>query len=132
MTNAYREKLLSLQFAPSAMPSRRDGAHCAIAKAGDKKLSKDLESYKRMAESGLRPKSLENAAEIESRCESSFEVERGMSAADMAKTTPSFKRGDSDAQRDVAKGAPEFRRRALEAVEHFAKQDPTRPGEITS
>lgn len=132
MSNPFRDKLLSISFAASAMPSRGGNAHVVSANREDQKLAKDLDSYKRMAEGGLRPKSLSGAAEIESRCESAFEVERGQSAAEMAQTSPSYKRGDADARRDVAKGAPEYRRRALEAVEHFSHQNASKPGELNA
>ena len=108
-------RVLSISFAPSAMPSRRDGAHCAIAKAGDRRLEKDLVAYRSLAEDGMAPKSINGSHEMAMRAESAFEVERGMTATDMAKQTPSYRRGDSDAMRDIAKGAPEFRRRAEEA-----------------
>jgi len=123
-------RVQTVQVAPSAMPSRGEGRHCAIAKAEDRKLSKDMTSFKRMMEQGLKPKSLTGAAEIESKCGSALEVERGQSAAEIAMTTPSAQREDPSSMRDIHKGAPEFRRRMLEAHEHFAKQDPTKPGEM--
>ena len=124
-------KIHTIGVAPSAMPSRGSGRHCEIAKNEDRKLAKDLTSYKRMAEQGLKPKSLTGAAEIESKCGSALEVERGQSAAEIAMTTPSAKREDPSSMRDIARGAPEFRRRMLEAHDHFAKQDPSKPGEMT-
>jgi hypothetical protein len=124
-------KVLGVNFAPSAMPSRRDGAHCAIAKDGDKQLSKDLATFKGLREKGYNPKHIDGITELEKRVETGFELEHGMSMQDMAKTTPSARRGDADARRDIAKGAPEFSKRAIEAHEHFQKQDATKPGEIT-
>lgn len=123
-------KAQTVGVAPSAMPSRGDGRHCEIAKYEDRKLDQDLTSYKRMAEQGLKPKSLTGAADIERKCESALEVERGASAAEIAMTTPSAKREDPSSMRDIARGAPEFRRRMLEAHEHFSKQDATKPGEM--
>ena len=123
-------KVQTAQIAPSAMPSRGDGKHCAIAKAGDRALSEDMTSFKRMMEQGLKPHSLTGAADIERKCESALEVERGKSAAEIAMTTPSAQRGDAGSMQDIARGAPEFRRRMLEAHDHFSKQDPTRPGEM--
>jgi hypothetical protein len=105
------------------MPSRGGGKHCEIAKIEDRKLAKDLESYERMRKQGLRPKATSGASEVESKCESAFEVERGMSAADMARLSPSAQRDEAGARRDIAKGAPEYRRRALEAKAELDKGD---------
>lgn len=128
--NPYLEKLRSLQFTPSSMPSRRDGAHCASANKADKELSKDLATFKTLREQGYSPKGIDGLTELEKHVESAFEIERGQSAAEMAKTSPSYKRGDADARRDVAKGAPEYRRRALEAKAHLDRQDASKPGEL--
>ena len=125
-------KMHTVQVAPSAMPSRGDGKHCAIAKAGDRALSEDMTSYKRMAEQGLKPHSLARAADIERKCESALEVERGQFAAEIAMTTPSAQREDPSSMRDIHKGAPEFRRRMLEAHDHFSRQDATKPGEMNA
>ena len=126
--NPYLAKLRSLQFTPSSMPSRRDGAHCAAANKADKELSRDLATFKTLREQGYNPKHIDGLTELEKHVESGFEIERGQSAADMAASTPSAKRGDADAGRDIAKGAPEFRKRALEAKAHLDKQDFRDPG----
>jgi hypothetical protein len=129
--NPYLEKLQSLQFTPSSMPSRRDGAHCASANKADKELSKDLATFKTLREQGYNPKHIDGLTELEKHVESGLEIERGQSAAEIAMTTPSAQREDPSSMRDIHKGAPEFRRRMLEAHDHFSKQDPSKPGEMT-
>lgn len=114
-------RIQTTNFAPSAMPSRRDGAHCAAANRSEKQLERDLPAYKRMRKAGMNPKSTQGAADLESRAESSLEVEMGKSFVDVAKGTRSYQSGDVGALRDVSRGAPEFRRRAVEANDEMRK-----------
>lgn len=62
-TLTYREHLLGISLASSAVPSRRPVA--AETSATAKKWEKDLPAYKRLRDDGLRPARTEGAAELE-------------------------------------------------------------------
>jgi hypothetical protein len=117
-------KVMTVSFAPSAMPSRGAGAHCATANTAEKQLSKDLDAYKRMRKAGLNPRATKGAARVESECGSEYEVLRGKSARDMCKETISWREGDIGTQKDVSQDGKQFRKRADEVLKA------TRAGEI--
>jgi len=123
MSNPYRDKLLSISFAASSMPSRGGNAHVVTANTAEDRLAKDSQTFKNLREKGFNPKGINGLHELEKRAETSLEISMGKSSADMAKDTPSYRRGDADARRDVEKGAPEYRRRAVEAQAALDKGD---------
>ena len=73
---SFKEKLRSIQFAPSSMPTRHP--HAARTKKADSKLEQDLAAYKRLRSEGLQPTATQGAAHVESHAQEAFEVETGM------------------------------------------------------
>lgn len=72
---SYRDHLLSVSVAPSAMPSR--SPEVAATKARDGRWQKDMPAYKRLRKDGVQPKSIDGAADIEKRATVKAEVESG-------------------------------------------------------
>lgn len=78
---SYREHLLSVGFAASAMPSRH--ATVADTTVREKKLDKDLDAYKRLRADGLQPKSIYGTDRLEKHADHALEVESGRLLADV-------------------------------------------------
>ena len=72
--DAFAEKVRSISFAASAMPTRSSAAD---EKKAWKKLDKDMDAYKRLRGDGVQPASMRNSADLESRAETKMEIESG-------------------------------------------------------
>lgn len=70
----FGEKVRSISFASSAMPTR---SLAAAAKREEKQMDKDMGAYKRLRDDGLQPPSVRGSADLESRAETKMEVESG-------------------------------------------------------
>ena len=70
-------KIRSINIAPSATPSRRGGSEAATNKATEQRWEQDHPAYRRLRANGLQPRSLDGAAELESRAVDRFEIEMG-------------------------------------------------------
>jgi hypothetical protein len=68
-------KLASINFAPSAMPTRHPSAARAAVK--DPQLDKDREAYKRLRRNGEQPKHVGGSAFIEAAANESCEITTG-------------------------------------------------------
>jgi hypothetical protein len=73
-------RVRSVQFAPSAMPTRHPAA--VEGNFREDKLDKDLSAFKRMRDSGIQPSSTENAATVERYAETKWEAESGRLISD--------------------------------------------------
>lgn len=71
----YREHLLSVGFAASAMPSRHGDV--TDIKATQDALAVDAPAYKRLRRNGLQPKGVDGCARIEALASHPAEVETG-------------------------------------------------------
>jgi hypothetical protein len=71
---AFSEKVRSISFAASAMPSR---SLAAEAKREEKQMTKDMGAYKRLRDDNIQPPSVRGSAELESHAETKMEVEAG-------------------------------------------------------
>lgn len=71
----YRDHLLSVQVAASAMPTRKVEAN-RIAQT-ENRWDKDMAAYRRLRKDGLQPKGIDGAAKIEGNAELRHEVESG-------------------------------------------------------
>lgn len=72
---SYREHLLSISVAPSAMPSRNPEAVRINAK--EAAWQRDMPAYKVLREQGVQPKAIDGAADLAARAETKMEVESG-------------------------------------------------------
>lgn len=70
-------KLRSIQFAPSAMPSRGGGARAAEVTATEKRWDRDHAAYRRLVNDGIQPERLDGAGDLEQAAESRREIEMG-------------------------------------------------------
>lgn len=70
-------KLRSINIAPSATPSRAGGAHAAAINATERNWDKDMPAYKRLRHTGVQPRSIDGAAQLEARASESFEITSG-------------------------------------------------------
>lgn len=68
-------KILSVGFAPSAMPTRHPEAARIVAK--DARWDRDIAAYCRMRHTGVTPSRIDGSAEIESRATTRHEVRSG-------------------------------------------------------
>lgn len=68
-------KVLSVSVAPSATPSRGDGARAAEINAKDKQLDLDRAAYKRLRRDGLQPNDVDGSAELEKRVIDQIELD---------------------------------------------------------
>lgn len=71
----YREHLLSIGFAASAMPTRR--AEAAKINATEKRWEADMPAYKRLRADGVQPKHIDGASRLEKHADHKLEVEAG-------------------------------------------------------
>ncbi len=78
---SYRDHLLSVGFAASAMPSRRGDV--AATEAKEVVLRQDLDSYKRLRQDGLQPKRVDGSARLERHADHRLEVESGHLLSDV-------------------------------------------------
>lgn len=72
---SYRDHLLSVGFAASAMPTRRAGV--AATEAKETALSADLTAYRNLRRNGVQPKAIDGSATLETRATERVEVETG-------------------------------------------------------
>jgi hypothetical protein len=80
--NCFPCKLASVNFAPSAMPTRHPGAARAAVK--DPALDKDREAYRRLRRNGEQPKHVGGSAEMEAKANESCEITTGQIIGDAA------------------------------------------------
>jgi hypothetical protein len=78
--NCFPCKLSSINFAPSAMPTRNPNA--ARASVKDPLLDKDREAYRRLRRNGEQPKHVEGSAYFEAKANESFEISMGQIVPD--------------------------------------------------
>lgn len=71
-------RIAGVQMAPSAMPSRRGGAHAVESNALEAAWSQDMPAYKRLRREGLQPKNVNGSAELERKANTRIEVEHGI------------------------------------------------------
>lgn len=69
----FQEKLRSISFAPSAMPSRAPGA--VLDGGRESRWEKDIPAYRRLRKDGLQPKKVDGCAAVEQKAESRVDVE---------------------------------------------------------
>lgn len=108
-SDCFACKIKSVQIAPSATPSRNRGREAAGKKKAEKQLVQDLGAFKRMRESGLTPRAVDGAADLEKRAQVPYEIVSGQLAKDMAKGA------------DVGRGGKEWARRAQDAHESIQR-----------
>lgn len=72
--DAFAEKVRSISFAASAMPSR---SNAAGEKQAWKKMDADMGAYKRLRDDGVQPPSVRGSADLESGAETKMEIESG-------------------------------------------------------
>jgi len=72
--DAFAEKVRSISFAASAMPSR---SNAAAEKKAWKNMDADLGAYKRLRADGEQPPDITGSAELEAKAESTHEVTAG-------------------------------------------------------
>lgn len=72
----YGCKLVGLQVAPSAMPSRKGGAEAASVNAKEKEWHTDMDAYRSLRKNGLQPPQIDGAHRLQD-AKDSFEVEAG-------------------------------------------------------
>lgn len=70
-------KILSVQVAPSATPSRNRGAEVVRINEKESGWDVDLPAYKRLRKQGLQPKSIDGCAQLEKHAETKHELEMG-------------------------------------------------------
>lgn len=73
----FREHAMGINIAPSAMPSRRQGADVAASNKAEQRMSKDHAAYKRMKAEGLQPKSVRGVAKVEAGADDVREITEG-------------------------------------------------------
>lgn len=78
---SYRDHLLSVGVAASAMPSRRGDV--ARTEARERVLAKDMSAYKRLRRDGLQPAHVDGSARLEQRATDRLEVETGRLLSEM-------------------------------------------------
>ena len=66
----------SVQFAPSATPSRSD-VDWGVSKRNEKNKDADMAAYKRLRSEGLQPRSINGSAHLEKHAGTSHEVKAG-------------------------------------------------------
>lgn len=81
----YRDHLLSVGIAASALPSRRGGV--INNEQRERTLAKDLRSYRNLRLDGLQPPRIDGSHRLEQGAETPLEVEAGALVGD-------FKTGD--------------------------------------
>lgn len=77
----YRDHLLTVGVAASAMPSRKGTV--AATEAKERTLDGDLDAYKRLRKNGLQPKGIDGARRLEQGAEHAVEVESGRLLSDI-------------------------------------------------
>lgn len=77
----YREHLLSIGFASSAMPTRRPEAAAINQKEAG--WDKDMPAYKRLRKEGLQPRHIDGAARLEAHADHEIEVTAGKLKTDV-------------------------------------------------
>jgi hypothetical protein len=77
----YRDHLLSVGFAASAMPTRKGAV--AHTEAKERVLAHDMAAYKRLRRDGLQPKCIDGSRRLEQGAEHAIEVESGRLLQDM-------------------------------------------------
>ena len=71
-------RVSGVQFAPSAMPSRREGAFARKNVLLEKQWDKDMESYKRLRQDGLQPQQIDGAHVLEREATTVAQVQTGL------------------------------------------------------
>lgn len=77
----YREHLLTIGFAASAMPTRK--AETAATEAKEKRWEADIPAYKRLRRNGLQPQGIDGSARLEAKANDTIEVESGVLREDV-------------------------------------------------
>lgn len=77
----YREHLLSIGFAASAMPTRR--AEASKVNAKEKRWEADMPAYRRLRKDGLQPQTIDGAARLEAHADTALEVQAGKLKSDV-------------------------------------------------
>lgn len=78
---SYRDHLLSVSVAASALPSRNPIA--ADTERSQRELAKDAPAYRRLRAEGLQPKSVDGCHKLESLATHKAEVETGHLVRDL-------------------------------------------------
>lgn len=73
---SYRDHLLSIGVAASAMPTR--SPEVARIATKEDQWSRDHAAYRRFRREGLQPRTIDGAANVESKAETKSEVESGI------------------------------------------------------
>lgn len=73
----FREHCLGVNFAPSATPSRRQGADVAAGNKAEKQIPRDHAAYRRLRAEGLQPKSVRGVAQVEAGASDVREITEG-------------------------------------------------------
>lgn len=71
-------KIRTINLAPSATPSRRQGAHAAEHNRKERQLGRDLDAYKRLRRDGVQPTRTNGAAHVEQAATCVEQIESGM------------------------------------------------------
>lgn len=81
---SYREHLLSVGFAASAMPSRKgDVIH---TERRERQFGKDADAYRRLRRSGLQPPHVDGSHRLEAHADRAIEIETGKLVGDLTTT----------------------------------------------
>ena len=81
---SYRDHLLSVGVAASAMPSRKGGV--IHTEAREVAFGKDADAYRRLRKDGLQPPHVDGSHRLEAGANHSIEVESGALVGDFAST----------------------------------------------
>lgn len=79
--STYREHLLSVGIAASAMPTRRGEVVDFLTR--ERALAKDADAYRRLRKEGLQPKGVDGSHRLEARADRAIEVETGVLVGDV-------------------------------------------------
>lgn len=76
----YACRISGVQFAPSAMPSRNEGAFARKNVQLEKQWDKDMDAYKRLRNDGLQPPQIDGAHVIEREAQTVAQVQTGLNS----------------------------------------------------
>ena len=71
-------KVSAVGFSAELMPTRSGSSRSASVIQKERVLDKDLDAYKRLRQDGIQPKTIDGAANVESRATEKWQAESGI------------------------------------------------------
>lgn len=71
-------KVSAVGFSAELMPTRSGSSRSASVIQKERVLDKDLDAYKRLRQDGIQPKTIDGAANVESRAQEKWQAESGI------------------------------------------------------